>query len=143
MPDSHRNHFSFSRILVVKFSKHERENNHTAIVKFGNELPEYDALDKWLDWDMEEDNHADCIARNDFGIYGLFFGEWCDNIYRDSYNKGSTPQENVYVIRGGGAYLWPWQDEEWVMCMSAMRAPSTDLDDDQRSAARAVILIND
>jgi hypothetical protein len=36
LPDSHRNPFSFSQILIVEFAKSDRKNNHAAIVSSGN-----------------------------------------------------------------------------------------------------------
>jgi hypothetical protein len=38
LPDSHRNHFSVSQILIVEFPKHDRKNYHAAIVRFGSAL---------------------------------------------------------------------------------------------------------
>jgi hypothetical protein len=38
LPDSHRNHFSFSQILIVEFTKSDRKNNYAAIVSSGNGL---------------------------------------------------------------------------------------------------------
>jgi hypothetical protein len=38
LPDSHRNHFSISQILIVEFPKSDRKNNHAAIVSSGNGL---------------------------------------------------------------------------------------------------------
>ena len=89
---------------------------------FGDRLPEESELEKWLDWDIS----LPSLKVNQFGVGGLFFGEWCRDHYRDSYTQHSQPTED-YVIRGGGAYFWPWQSEEWVWCISAMRMPSSDL----------------
>lgn len=101
---------------------------------FGDAIPPEPELARWLAWDL-----ADPLCnRNAFGLSGLFFGEWCEDAYLDSYADTAKPVVNGFVIRGGGAYFWPWQDEEWVWCMSAMRMPSTDLIDGT-AAARVVI----
>jgi hypothetical protein len=36
LPDSHRNIFSVSQILIVEFAKSDRKINHAAIVSSGN-----------------------------------------------------------------------------------------------------------
>ncbi|WP_254566157.1 SUMF1/EgtB/PvdO family nonheme iron enzyme [Oscillatoria sp. HE19RPO] len=69
------------------------------------------------------------LTPNLFGLYGIFTGEWCEDEYRFSYEKNSPKEQGSYVVRGGGSIFWPWQDEEWVWCMSAMRMPSKDLID--------------
>jgi len=38
-------------------------------------------------------------------------------------------EEGSSVVRGGGSQFWPWQDEEWIWCASAMRMPSSGLFD--------------
>jgi formylglycine-generating enzyme required for sulfatase activity len=91
---------------------------------FGNELPQNKELEKWISWDFS--NMKNLLA-NPFGLYGLFIGEWCEDKYKLNYNESSSTEDNSYVIRGGASNFWPWQDEEWVWCMSAMRMPSTDL----------------
>jgi formylglycine-generating enzyme required for sulfatase activity len=66
---------------------------------------------------------------NAFGLHGLFVGEWCLDFFAMSYepNASLAADGSARVVRGGGAFFWPWQDQEWVWCMSAMRCPSTDL----------------
>ena len=89
---------------------------------FGRALPSEEELESWLVFDFTNGNGR----ANRFGLYGLFVGEWC----RDRFTYSYEPEANVHearVVRGGGAYFWPWQDHEWVWCMSAMRCPSTDL----------------
>jgi hypothetical protein len=68
---------------------------------------------------------------NGFGLYGLFVGEWCADLFTSSYTfpAASESASGPRVVRGGGAFFWPWQDQEWVWCMSAMRSSSTDLPD--------------
>ena len=95
---------------------------------FGNEVPEYEVLEKWLSWDFGD---KDNVVYNDFGISGLFFGEWCQDFYKPNHAENSPASTDSRVIKGGGAYFWPWQDEEWVWCLSAMRMPSSDLVDNK------------
>jgi formylglycine-generating enzyme required for sulfatase activity len=86
------------------------------------QLPEEDGLlEPWMSWDGEAG------ARNAFGLRTLFTGEWCSDTWRLSYYDPETEEPGVSVVRGGAAYFWPWQDEEWTWCMSAVRAPSTEL----------------
>jgi len=100
-----------------------RANTKTLFV-FGNELPEDEQLDKWLSSDFSDLTN---LQPNPFGLYGLFTGEWCHDKYRLDYTPNSPVEEESFVIRGGGALFWPWQDEEWVWCVSANRMPSKDL----------------
>ena len=90
---------------------------------WGDELPSEDELAGWLKFDFANDYGRS----NAFGLYGLFVGEWTSDPWTNSYDSSEIHDPNVIAIRGGGAYFWPWQDQEWVWCMSAMRAPSTDL----------------
>lgn len=91
---------------------------------FGNELPDEEKLEKFMHLDFSKIENE---PANPLGLYGLFTGEWCSSHYSKTYN--SPPSSKDYVIRGGAAQFWPWQDEEWVWCMSAMRMPSSDLID--------------
>lgn len=97
----------------------------TSLFTFGNTLPDDAALAKWLTFDFA----AGEIAANGFGLTGLFVGEWCSDFFSDSYGSENTyyAENQIRTVRGGGAFFWPWQGEEWVWCMSAMRIPSTDL----------------
>ncbi|MFM1653414.1 formylglycine-generating enzyme family protein [Brevibacillus sp. B_LB10_24] len=93
---------------------------------FGDRLPEESELAEWLTFDFS----AGYGRANGFGMYGLFIGEWCSDVFTDSYEPDlGKSNDGPRVVRGGGAYFWPWQDQEWVWCMSAMRCPSTDLPD--------------
>jgi hypothetical protein len=104
-----------------------RAGSETLFV-FGNQLPCDKELEKWLSLDFSEPT---ALNKNCFGLYGLFTGEWCQDIYKPNYSSSDLEGKdtNTRVIRGGGAMFWPWQGEEWVWCMSAMRMPSTDLID--------------
>ncbi len=93
---------------------------------FGRELPDEDSLESWLTNDLSD---LSKLKSNNLGLFGIFSGEWCNDRFRYDYSVNSEIDDSSYVIRGGGAYFWPWQDEEWVWCMSAMRMPSKDLYD--------------
>lgn len=90
---------------------------------FGTRLPEEEQLEKWLSLDFSKLESINC---NDFGLYGIYTGEWCSDHYKE--NDASFETQD-FVIKGGGAYFWPWQDEEWVWCISAMRMSSNGLID--------------
>ncbi|HKD28352.1 MAG TPA: SUMF1/EgtB/PvdO family nonheme iron enzyme [Xanthobacteraceae bacterium] len=77
---------------------------------FGSKVLSKDQLERWLEWDLSDPN----LASNGFGLTGLFFGEWCRDLFTKSYASDAEKLPNAYAIRGGGAYFWPWQDEEWV-----------------------------
>lgn len=102
-----------------------RANTRTLFC-FGNSIPPDEELERWLQWDFKDLHNHNC---NDFGIYGLFFGEWCSNTFTSSYDPNAEKINKAKTIRGGGAFFWPWQDDEWVWCTSACRMPSTDLVD--------------
>ena len=92
---------------------------------WGDHLPDDEELEDWLTLDFGQGYGK----ANAFGLYGLFVGEWCVDLFTESYDSSVAldNKNGVRVVRGGGAYFWPWQDEEWVWCMSAMRLPATDL----------------
>ncbi len=101
---------------------------------WGDELLPDESLEPWLAWNLDGE-----LARNPAGFGGLFFGEWCSDEFRVSHAPGAPTVAGAHVIKGGGAQFWPWQDQEWVWCMPAMRMPSTDLFADGRAAARLVM----
>ena len=105
---------------------------------FGNAVPSDDELNAWMEFDLD----APSIKRNSFSICGLFFGEWCRDAYRTSHAAKAPTVEGSFVIKGGGAFFWPWQGEEWVWCLHAMRMPSVGLDEDpdNRMAACRVVI---
>jgi formylglycine-generating enzyme required for sulfatase activity len=89
---------------------------------FGDELPEQrSVLEAVLTSDPTQSRP------NPFGLRCLFVGEWCRDRFRSSYDGPESPDE--FAVRGGGSAFWPWQDDEWVFCMSAMRMPSSSLFD--------------
>lgn len=98
----------------------------STLFPFGETLPDDLILEKWIKNDF---SNLDMLECNKLGVYGMFTGEWCSDKYTLDYSMNSQVDENSYVIRGGGSFFWPWQDEEWVWCMSAMRMPSRDLYD--------------
>jgi formylglycine-generating enzyme required for sulfatase activity len=59
----------------------------------------------WMEWSVTTEQ-----PENAFGLRVLYTGEWCDS-------PGVEP-----VQCGGGAYFWPWQDQEWVWCLPTARA---------------------
>jgi formylglycine-generating enzyme required for sulfatase activity len=93
---------------------------------WGEELLPEKELEAWMSWDFCD---LTTIRLNRFGLGGLFTGEWCSDQFACTYEPGARVEPGSFAIRGGGAYFWPWQDEEWVWCMPAMRMPSKDLAD--------------
>ena len=93
----------------------------TDLFTFGKRLPNEELLEKWLSIDFSDLDFVNC---NHFGLYGIYTGEWCNDYYKKNHN---TPETQNFVIKGGGAYFWPWQDEEWIWCISAMRMSSEGL----------------
>lgn len=102
---------------------------------WGDHLPDDAELDRWLRWHLDSPE----LAYNSRHLGGLFFGEWTADDFRPSHDASVAAEAGSRVIKGGGAQFWPWQDEEWVWCLSAMRMPSSDLFDDRRAAARLVM----
>ena len=93
----------------------------TDLFTFGKVLPNEEQLEKWLSFDFSDLTRLNC---NYFGLYGIYTGEWCGDHYKKNDDSPETPD---FVIKGGGAYFWPWQEEEWIWCMSAMRMSSNGL----------------
>jgi hypothetical protein len=100
-----------------------RASSSTLFV-WGDALLEADELSKWLKLDF---TLMDQICANDFGLYGLFTGEWCLDEFRESHESHAKIRVGTYVVKGGGAIFWPWQADEWVWCAPAMRMASTGL----------------
>lgn len=90
---------------------------------FGDKLLSQKDLAKWLSWNIVDEEK---LNMNLFGLYGLFFGEWCADFYKKSHDQKAI-KTKARVIKGGGAYFWPWQDQEWIWCLSAIRFPSSEL----------------
>lgn len=100
---------------------------------FGNKLPSEKRLSSWLQWDIRDPLS---LPANRWGFVGLFFGEWCSDVFRQSYAEDALVEDGSWTVRGGGAFFWPWQGQEWVWCMSAMRMPSSALAPDERCCVR-------
>ena len=100
-----------------------RANSNT-LFPWGDSLPDTQVLKEWLNLDFSQ---LDKLRGNSFGLYGMFTGEWCLDEYRESHSLNAKSCPGAYVIKGGGAIFWPWQGQEWVWCIPAMRMPSTDL----------------
>lgn len=98
-----------------------------SLFPFGDELLDYNELEKWMTQDFSE---LSMEKANALGGYGVFTGEWTSDYFKTNYSDEAKILTSR-TIRGGGAYFWPWQDQEWVWCMSAMRMPSDDLIDNQ------------
>lgn len=92
---------------------------------FGDDLPDTDEeLESWLSLDFSDPTK---LPKNNFGLYGLFGGEWCLDYFRETYDPEASYSTRYYTVRGGGSLFWPWQDQEWIWCMSAMRTSSKDI----------------
>ncbi len=107
---------------------------------FGDSVPSEDVLEGWLSPDFAslmryfesrpKFDPAPNLQCNAFGLYGMTNPEWCLNRFTTNLAPNAPQLDGSYVIRGGGAYFWPWQDDEWVWCVSAMRSPSSGLEDE-------------
>jgi Sulfatase-modifying factor enzyme 1 len=100
---------------------------------FGDNLPAWDELERWMEWNLSTPMD---LPANRLGLVGLFFGESCADAFRYNYSANAAVEPGSHVVRGGGAFFWPWQDDEWVWCMSAVRMPSSALPGGGRCAAR-------
>ena len=89
---------------------------------WGDELPPEKELGEWLDFGLSPQQWR----QNQFGLHLLFTGDWCMDSWSSSH-EGSTSTDGDFVIKGGGSIFWPWQDQEWIWCMPAMRSPSSGL----------------
>jgi len=98
------------------------------IFVFGNVLPPDEELEAWLSSDLGSLKQVRCNA---FGLFGLFSPQWCEERFAANLAPCAPPLDGSFAVRGGGAHFWPWQDEEWAWCMSAMRSPSSALEDGQ------------
>lgn len=103
---------------------------------WGDQLRAPDRLEALLSWVIDDD---EALEPNGLGLGRLFFGEWCDEPFTVSHAPDAEVVSGAFTIKGGGAHFWPWQDQEWVWCASAMRMPSTALFAEQRCAARLVL----
>ena len=94
---------------------------------FGDRLPDNRTLSDEILLARFDDLEVNKRAANPFGLVGLCVGEWCRDGYRPYGSNRVTgddaaPGGSPYVVRGGAASLWPWQDgSEWFLCVSAMR----------------------
>jgi formylglycine-generating enzyme required for sulfatase activity len=99
----------------------------TTLFPWGDTLPAEDELAAWMTF-----NFTSGLGRlNAFGLAGLFVGEWCNGFFTPALDSPPAPGAKARIVRGGAAYFWPWQDDEWVFAMSALRMPSTDLPDNE------------
>lgn len=99
----------------------------TTLFTWGDTLPGEDELAAWMTF-----NFTSGLGRlNAFGLAGLFVGEWCAGLFTPTLDSTPESGAEARVVRGGAAYFWPWQANEWAFAMSAMRMPSTDLPDNE------------
>ena len=103
---------------------------------FGNSLPEDEVLETQILLCNYSNYQVNQKAATPFGFVGMCIGEWCEDSFAGSYDVRRTNDAPLlkgppYVVRGGAAALWPWQDcDEWTLCMSAMRSSSEVLEDE-------------
>jgi formylglycine-generating enzyme len=109
--------------------------NTTTLFPWGDVLPPHRDLDKWLDFGLPPERwHC-----NRFGLCQLFSGDWCMDEWTDSHEEGAAAHKGIFVIKGGGAIFWPWQNSgEWIWCMPARRMPSSGLTAEGTCAFRLV-----
>lgn len=90
---------------------------------FGDRLPSRDRLERLVSNDFDGVEGEP----NALGLLGMFAGHWCRDRWTPRHGM-QTPDTGPFVVRGGGAFFWPWQNAgEWAFCVSANRAPSTEL----------------
>jgi hypothetical protein len=109
-----------------------------SVFPFGDSLPSEAEIDEWMAFDLSRAQKR----RNRRGLYGLFFGEWCSDLFAKSHEVDAPVDAHSRVIKGGGANFWPWQDDEWVWCMTAMRMPSSDLIDGVATLRPVISLVD-
>jgi formylglycine-generating enzyme required for sulfatase activity len=102
--------------------------NSTTLFPWGDSLPDRKTLSFLLSTDFSSLRNS---TPNAFGIHGIFTGEWCLDQYTESHDEGAKTVPGSYVVKGGGASWWPWQNHEWVWCVPAMRMPSSGLIDNE------------
>jgi len=108
----------------------------TSLFVWGDSLLDDDGLHRWL---INDFCGFQDLESNAFGLFGLYHGEWCGDVWRVDYNESTSPSESDFVVRGGGSQFWPWQGEQWLWCVSAMRAPTHEIDEDKCAAVRFVV----
>ena len=109
-------------LMTEREWEYECRGGSDTLFWFGSALPQSDQeMESLLGFETP-------VAVNSFGMSSMFFGEWCDDIWRTNL-RPDTPCDSRAgrVIRGGAARFWPWQDpREWAGCVSAFRMPSRD-----------------
>jgi formylglycine-generating enzyme required for sulfatase activity len=106
----------------------------TTLFYFGSAIPDRETLaNKILLTKFSADLIDDVAVANPFGLIGMLTGSWCRERYApvgQAHRVTNLQDNGPYVVRGGGAIFWPWQNQsEWMMCMSAMRMSSDDFED--------------
>src|SRR5262249_15927562 len=113
-----------------------RATTNTLFV-WGNKLLPDKELETWITSEFSEGWERK-LSCNRFGLYGLFDGEWCEDQFRETYDPSEAPRKGEFAVRGGGSLFWPWQNEEWLWCMSPMRISSSGLFEDRCAGFRLV-----
>ncbi len=106
---------------------------------WGNSLPDDNRLEQLLDrsFPAEWATRPRCVwgerfsrshryIGNQFGLFGMFSGEWCSDRYSATLDGEADFEQRAHVVRGGGSLFWPWQNDEWIWCMPCMRISSKD-----------------
>jgi formylglycine-generating enzyme required for sulfatase activity len=96
----------------------------TSLFYFGNRLTR--PLEKTaclVDYSSEDRNDK---ASNRYGLVGLGVADLCADTWHSNYKgapEDAAPwsEKGPRVVRGGAAALYPWQNGEWLLLMSAMR----------------------
>lgn len=64
------------------------------LFSFGKQLPNDAELEKWLSFDFSD---LSCVNCNNFGLYGIYTGDWCMSAMRMS-SKGFVQTLHLNVM---------------------------------------------
>jgi formylglycine-generating enzyme required for sulfatase activity len=112
-----------------------------SLFPWGNELCNREELSQWLGSEFGVGFEARCRS-NAFGLYGLLSGEWCEDEFHVTHDEGAVVERGQHVVKGGGAMWWPWQNDEWIWCLPAMRLPESGLLEDKQASFRLVVRLS-
>jgi formylglycine-generating enzyme required for sulfatase activity len=128
------------RLLLEREWEYCCRSGTDTLFVFGETLPADEELDQWLASDFTDLSR---VRANPFGLYGMFTGEWCADQFRATLEDDGPVIDGSHAVRGGATQFWPWQDEEWIWCASAMRMPSVDLGEAKKCAVRVAYEVPD